>query len=258
VRLCVLGAGGKMGRMVLELAADRAGVEIASALDADGAPAVGTEVSPGVMATSDLVAGLRAADVYIDFTVPAATVAAANAAAKLGVSAVIGTTGLTDSDRAAIDALATRSPVVFAPNFSLGVNVLFNLAEIAARALGADFDLEVVEMHHKHKRDAPSGTAIALAEALARGRGQNLSDVARYQRAGDVGPRPDGEIGVFAVRGGAIPGEHTAFLIGDSERIEITHRAASREIFAAGALTAATWVHGKPAGLYGMKDVLGL
>jgi 4-hydroxy-tetrahydrodipicolinate reductase len=247
-----------MGRLVIEEAAQRADVRVTAAVDAEGAPGLGAPAAFGVVATSDLAAGMDAADVYIDFTTPVATLTAARAAADRGVAAVIGTTGLGDVERAAIETLAQRAPVVWAPNFSLGVNVLLSLAETAARALGDEVDIEVAELHHKHKRDAPSGTAIALAEALARGRGQDLATVARYQRAGDVGPRTPGEIAILSLRGGDIPGEHTAFLIGDGERIEIVHRAANRAIFAVGALRAALWVHGRAPGLYAIKDVLGL
>lgn len=256
--LCVLGPSGRMGAQVLALSADRADVTVAAAVDRADCPMVGTEVAPGVNVTSDLAAGLAAADVYIDFTSPAASRLAALAALDHRTAAIVGTTGLDSDALSALDALSKVAPVIVAPNFSLGVNVLLGLAERASRALGPEFDLEVVELHHKRKRDAPSGTAIALADALARGREQNLDDVKRYAREGDVGPRPAGEIGVVAVRGGDIIGEHTAYLISEVERIEITHRAASRAIFAAGALRAATWAAGRAPGTYTMNDVLGL
>lgn len=254
-RLCVLGPSGRMGRMVLELAAEDPAIEVVSALDRAGTDLVGREVAPGVLATADAHAALGAADVYIDFTTPAATAAAARVALEHGVAAVVGTTGMDDDCERALAALAEKAPVLAAPNFSLGVNVLLGLAEQAARALGAGFDLEVVELHHRRKRDAPSGTAIALGQALARGRGL---DYDQARRACEVGPRSDDQIGVVAVRGGDIIGEHTAYLIGELERIEISHRAGSRAIFAAGALRAAAWLAGKPAGRYGMRDVLGL
>ncbi len=258
LRLCVLGPGGRMGAQVLALAAGDPAVEVVAAVDRPGAGIVGSEVAPGVIAGDDLGAGLARADVYIDFTSPGATAAAAQAAVERGVAAVVGTTGLDAGARAALDALTARAPVLVAPNFSLGVNLLFALAETAARALGDEFDLEVVELHHKRKRDAPSGTAIALAQALARGRDLDYDDAHRYAREGDVGLRPDGEIGVAAVRGGDIIGEHTAYLIGELERIELTHRAASRSIFAAGALRAARWLRGRAPGHYAMRDLLGL
>ena len=258
IKLCVLGPSGRMGQMVLAEAANSQAMQVVAAVDGESANGLGQEVGPGIVVSSDLAAGLEAADVYIDFTTPEGTRLAAASAREQKVAGVIGTTGLDATARAAVDALAETAPVVMAPNFSLGVNVLLGLAEQAARVLREQYDAEVVELHHKRKRDAPSGTAIALAEALARGRGEKLSEVARYSREGDVGERPSREIGVLAVRGGDIVGEHTAYLIGEHERLEITHRAGSRRIFAAGAVQAAAWVVGKPAGLYSMQDVLGL
>ncbi len=257
IKLCVPGAGGRMGQMVIAEALARDDIAVVSACEDPGHPAIGTEAAPGVTVSPKLAA-LAEADVYIDFTVPAATRQFAEAALEHNTAAVIGTTGLDHDAGEALDALSKAMPIVVAPNFSLGVNLMLVLAEQAARTLGPEFDLEVVETHHKMKRDAPSGTAIALAEALALGRGQVLDDVKRYSREGDIGPRKDGEIGVSTVRGGDVAGEHTAFFFGPSERIEITHRATSRAIFARGALRAAAWVVGKPAGRYTMRDVLGL
>ena len=262
IRLCVLGPAGRMGRMVIELAQEREDIAVTAAVARPGSAIVGTRITPAVTVTDDLHAALAKVDAYIDFSTPAATSAAARVAATHGVAGVVGTTGLEAAAEAALDALAERAPVVWAPNFSLGVNVLLGLAERAARALGPDFDLEIVEMHHRHKRDAPSGTAVALADALARGRAGDADEAGRlprrHGRTGDVGPRPADEIGVLAVRGGDVVGEHTAYLLGPQERIEIAHRAGSRAIFAAGALRAACWAAGKPAGRYQMRDVLGL
>ncbi|MDQ3370699.1 MAG: 4-hydroxy-tetrahydrodipicolinate reductase, partial [Myxococcota bacterium] len=173
-------------------------------------------------------------------------------------AAVIGTTGLAPDDEAAIDALAAVAPVVVAANFSLGVNLLLGLVKTAARALGTEWDAEVVETHHRAKRDAPSGTALMIARAIAAGHGSTYDEVKRHTRDGDVGARPRGEIGVSAVRGGDVIGEHTAVFFGPAERIELTHRATSRAIFAAGALRAAAWAVGQPPGRYDMLDVLGL
>ncbi|WP_428264935.1 4-hydroxy-tetrahydrodipicolinate reductase, partial [Haliangium sp.] len=188
--------------------------------------------------------------------------AAARAATDRGIAGVIGTTGLGDEHQAAVDELAARAPVVWAPNFSLGVHVLLALARQAARALGPSFDIEVVELHHRHKRDAPSGTALALAAALDAGRGDGDPGAdalaRRFGREGDVGPRARAEMGVMAVRGGDVVGEHTAYLLGEHERLELTHRAGSRDVFAAGALHAAAWTAGRAPGRYGMGDVLGL
>jgi 4-hydroxy-tetrahydrodipicolinate reductase len=171
---------------------------------------------------------------------------------------VIGTTGLAKDDEAAVDALAEVAPIVVAANFSLGVNLMLGLVRTAARALGPEWDAEVVETHHRAKRDAPSGTALMIARAIAAGHGSNYDEVKRHTRDGEVGARPRGEIGVATVRGGDVIGEHTASFFGPAERIEITHRASSRAIFAAGALRAAAWVVGKPPGRYDMLAVLGL
>lgn len=257
-RVCVLGPSGRMGRAVIDAAAGRRDVTIVSAADRPDAPGLGAEVVAGVTVTADLGAALDACDAYVDFTIPAGTRAAAEAAVARRRAAVIGTTGFGPADQAAIDALAAVAPVVVAANFSLGVNLVLGLVQTAARALGPDWDAEVVETHHRAKRDAPSGTALAIARAIAAGHGVAYESVARHGRDGDVGARPRGEIGVAAVRGGDVVGEHTAYFFGPAERIEISHRASSRAIFAAGALHAAAWVVGKPPGRYDMLDVLGL
>lgn len=257
-RVCVLGPSGRMGRAVIDAAAGRAGITITAAIDRDGAPGLGAPVLPGVIASADLDAGLAASDVYIDFTSPASTRIAATVAHARGQAAVIGTTGLTGDDEIAVAALAQVAPIVVAANFSLGVNMVLGLVQQAARALGTEWDAEVVETHHRAKRDAPSGTALMIARAIAAGHGSDYDQVKRHTRDGDVGARPRGEIGVSSVRGGDVIGEHTAFFFGPAERIEIGHRASSRAIFAAGALRAAAWVVGKPPGRYDMLDVLGL
>jgi 4-hydroxy-tetrahydrodipicolinate reductase len=247
-----------MGRAVLEAAAGERDVAIVAAVDRPGVGIIGREVAPGVVASDDLRAGLAACDVYIDFTTPAGTAAAAAVARELRRGAVIGTTGLDAAAGAAIDALAQVAPVVVAANFSLGVNVVLGLVKRAARALGPSWDPEIVELHHRAKRDAPSGTAIAIGKAVAEGLGVDYDDAKRYAREGEVGARPDGEIGVVAVRGGDVVGEHTAFFFGKHERVEISHRATSRAIFATGAVRAATWTVQQPPGRYDMLDVLGL
>lgn len=260
VRVCVLGPSGRMGRAVIDLAASHADLRLVAAVDRPDAPGLGAQVggAAGLVATADLAAGLDACDVYIDFTSPAATHAAAEAAAARGRAAVIGTTGLSPADEDAVAALARAAPIVVASNFSLGVNLMRGLARTAARVLGPDWDAEVVETHHRAKRDAPSGTALTIAREIAAGHGSDYDRVKRHARDGDVGARPRGEIGVVAVRGGDVIGEHTAYFFGPAERIEIGHRASSRHIFAAGALRAATWVVGKPPGRYDMLAVLGL
>ena len=257
-RVCVLGPSGRMGRAVIDAAAGRDDVAISAAVDRSGAPGLGSDVGSGVAAQDDLRAGLAASDVYVDFTTPGSTRAAAELARSLNKAAVIGTTGLTPADEAAVAALAEVAPIVVAANFSLGVNLLLGLVQQAARALGTEWDAEIVETHHRAKRDAPSGTALMIAKAIAAGHGSDYDSVKRHSRDGDIGPRPRGEIGVSTVRGGDVVGEHTAYFYGPAERIEITHRAGSRAIFAAGALRAAAWAVGKPPGRYDMLAVLGL
>ncbi len=281
--LCVIGPTGRMGQMVLELAHADKDMTVVSAVVEPGSVDVGRELLPGLVATDDVAAGLGPAEVYIDFSAPAATIEIAELARERAVAGIVGTTGLGEDGHAALDALAERAPVVWAANFSLGVNVLLGLAERAAQALGPEFDLEVVELHHRHKRDAPSGTALVLADALSRGRRRGSTSGAysssasghgsslqtsyaagdgpmpyRYGREGETGPRRNDEIGVFAVRGGEVIGEHTAYFLGQHERVEITHRASSRAVFASGALRAARWTVGKSPGKYTMRDVLGL
>lgn len=256
-RVCVLGPSGRMGRAVLDASAGRADVKVTAAVDREGVSVVGREVAPGVIASADLAAGLGSADVYIDFTSPDGTRAAALIAAQRRMPAVIGTTGLSAEHERAVAELAQVAPVVVAANFSLGVNLVLGLVRQAAKVLGPDWDAEVVETHHRAKRDAPSGTALAIARAIAAGHGVDYDAVKRHTRDGDVGARPRGEIGVSSVRGGDVIGEHVAYFFGPAERIEIAHRATSRTIFAAGALKAAAWVVGKPPGRYDMLHVLG-
>jgi 4-hydroxy-tetrahydrodipicolinate reductase len=239
--IVVVGAAGKMGRAVQAAAVERTDLRISATIDAE-----------------DGVSAIHACDAYIDFSTPAATLAIAKAATAAKTAAVIGTTGLGADAEAALGELARVAPIVVAANFSLGVNLMLGLVRQAARALGPDWDAEVVEIHHKLKRDAPSGTALAIAKAIAAGHGVDYDSVKRHARDGDIGPRPRGEIGVATVRGGNVVGEHTAYFFGTDERIEISHRATSRGIFATGALVAAAWVVGKPAGRYTMLDVLGL
>jgi 4-hydroxy-tetrahydrodipicolinate reductase len=247
-----------MGRALIEASAGRTDVSLVAAIDREGADKLGETVAPGVVSRTDLRAGLGASDVYIDFTSPSGTRAALAIARELAKPAVVGTTGLSVEDSAELDDLAGVAPIVVAANFSLGVNLLLGLVQQAARALGAEWDAEIVEAHHRAKRDAPSGTALMIGRAIAAGHGSDYDAVKRHARDGDVGPRPRGEIGVSTVRGGDVIGEHTATFFGPAERIEISHRASSRAIFANGALRAAAWVVGKPPGRYDMLAVLGL
>lgn len=253
-KLLILGPSGRMGRALIEGAAGRTDVRVVAAVDRP--EAAGLQIG-SLTSTSDAAAGLDASDVYIDFTSPAATRSVAALATARKRAAVIGTTGLTADDEAALAELAKVAPIVVAANFSLGVNLVLGLVRTAASVLGPEWDAEVVETHHRAKRDAPSGTALMIARAIAAGHGSDYDAVKRHSRDGDIGPRPRGEIGVSAVRGGDVIGEHTATFFGAAERIEIGHRATSRSIFAAGALRAAAWVVGKSPGRYDMLDVLG-
>ncbi len=240
-RLLVVGAAGKMGKAVQAAASGRSDLAVSGTVDAG----------------DDVAAALAGCDVYIDFSTPAATALAARAAATTRPAAVIGTTGLTADANAALEALSEVAPVIVAANFSLGVNLMLGLVRQAAKALG-EWDAEVVETHHNKKRDAPSGTALAIARAIAAGHGVEYDAVKRHTRDGEIGARPHGEIGVATMRGGDVVGEHVAYFFGEAERIEIAHRATSRSIFATGALVAAAWLVGKPPGRYTMLDVLGL
>jgi len=241
------------------------GIAVHSAFDRAGTAAIGRDagtyagIEPlGVIITDDIDAALRGADAIIDFTAPAASVALAQRASQHGLVHVIGTTGCTAEDDAAIRAAAGNGArIVKAGNFSLGVNLLQGLVRKAAEVLGDDFDIEIVEMHHNRKVDAPSGTALMLGQAAAKGRGIDLDAHADRGRDGMTGARTRGDIGFAALRGGTVVGEHTVMFAGDSERIELTHRAESRTIFANGAVRAAIWAAGQPAGFYDMADVLG-
>jgi 4-hydroxy-tetrahydrodipicolinate reductase len=254
-----------MGRaLVRAVVAASPEATLTAATEREGSPSLGQDA--GVVATGQplgvaIAAGVPAAgaaDVWIDFTVPAATAGYCEAAVAAGASLVIGTTGLAPEERAAIDRAAKKVPVVFAANYSVGINVMLKLVADAAQTLGSSYDLEIVETHHRAKRDAPSGTALRLAEALAEATGRDLGADARYERHGDVGPRPPTQIGLQTLRGGDVVGDHTVHFMGIGDRLEITHRASSRDTFATGAVRAALWLAGRPAGLYDMRSVLGL
>ena len=261
----VVGAGGRMGRMLVGVITAASGARLAAASEAPGADTLGKDagalagIEPlGVALTDDTGSVFQAADVVIDFTVPAATAAHAELAAANGTALVIGTTGLGAAEEAKVQAAAGAAPVVWAPNMSLGVNLLFALTEQVARSLGEDWDIEIVEMHHKHKVDAPSGTALGLGEAAARGRGVDLDQVSQRVRDGITGARRAGDIGFATLRGGDVVGEHTVIFATEGERIELTHKAGARAIFARGAVRAALWTRGRDPGLYSMFDVLGI
>jgi 4-hydroxy-tetrahydrodipicolinate reductase len=266
VRVAIAGSGGRMGQVLIDAVLATHDLRLAGALEISGSELLGHDAgersgrTTGVKVTADVAAGVRNADVLIDFTRPEATLAnlAACAAAKVG--AVVGTTGLSAADTDAMRRFAGIIPIVFAPNMSVGVNVLIKLVEVAAQRLGEDYDIEIVEMHHRHKVDAPSGTALRLGEAAAAPLGRDLKSVGVYAREGLTGERPARAIGFASLRGGDVVGDHTVIFAGDGERIELTHKAGSRVNFAQGALRAARFVASKrdAPGLYDMQDVLGL
>ena len=263
-RITVAGASGRMGRMLIEAVRASGDCVLAGALDQRGSPAVGTDAaaflgqSSGVLITDDLQAGLQGADVLIDFTRPEGTLAHLAVCGALGVKAVIGTTGFSEAQKAEIAAHAQRAAIVFSPNMSVGVNVTLKLLELAAKALATGYDIEIIEAHHRHKVDAPSGTALQMGEVVARALGRNLQDCAVYERHGVTGERDPSSIGFATIRGGDIVGDHTVLFAGTGERIEITHKSSSRATYAQGSLRAARFLMAHERGLFGMADVLGL
>jgi 4-hydroxy-tetrahydrodipicolinate reductase len=265
VGVVVCGAAGRMGRMLVELAGETPGLRVAGAIEAPGHPTVGQDagtvagVRPlGVPIAADLTGVCAREHVVIDFTVPAATLAHAAAAAAAGAGLVIGTTGLDAAQDRELRRVAAGTRAVIAANYSVGVTVLLELVAHASRLLGDGFDAEIVELHHHHKKDAPSGTALALGRAIAAARGQVFDRAKVLSREGIVGPRRAGEIGIVALRAGDAVGDHTVTFGGLGERVELVHRAQSRACLARGALRAAAWVSGRPPGVYAMRDVLGL
>jgi 4-hydroxy-tetrahydrodipicolinate reductase len=265
MRLVILGAGGRMGRTLVKMIADTAGATVVGAVEQPGSPLIGQDAgvlaglpASGVKLTADLKPLLAQADGMLDFTAPAATVAACALAAEAGVVHVVGTTGLTADDMDKLKAAAARTAILQAGNMSLGVNLLTAVVRRVARALDEDYDIEVVEMHHNKKIDAPSGTALMLGQAAAEGRQVDLDQRSARGRDGITGARKRGDIGFAALRGGTVVGEHSVIFAGPAERIELVHRAEDRALFARGAVKAALWARGKPPGLYSMADVLGL
>jgi 4-hydroxy-tetrahydrodipicolinate reductase len=264
-RIAVMGAGGRMGRELIRAAQDRPGCVIAGGIEAAGSPLVGQDLGTlaglpplGVAVTSDPLSLIARADAILDFTTPAATVAFAGLAANARIVHVIGTTGFSVADEAAIAAAGRHAVIVKAGNMSLGVNLLAAITRQVAAALDADYDIEIVEMHHRHKVDAPSGTALMLGQAAADGRGIDLAARSVRTRDGHTGARNSCDIGFQSLRGGSVVGEHTVIFAGEGERIELTHIAGDRSIFARGAVKAALWGRGRKPGVYAMADVLGL
>jgi len=268
IRIAVAGAGGRMGQALIEATLSEPGLALSSAFDVAGSPLAGRDAgerfgrASGVIVGTNPDAAVAAADVLIDFTRPEGTLAHLAACVRHRTGAVVGTTGLSDAQKAELAERAKSVPVVFAPNMSVGVNVLLALVENAARRLGAGYDIEVVEMHHRHKVDAPSGTALGLGEAAAKGAGIALAKNAVYAREGTIGERTRGTVGFATLRGGDVVGEHTVIFAGAGERVELSHKATSRQNFATGALRAAHFVAAhraqERAGLFDMQDVLGL
>lgn len=262
LRIAIAGAGGRMGRALIEAALDASDLQLAAALERSDSPDIGNDCgqflgrATGVRVSERLDA-IADADVLIDFTRPEATLAHLQACQRHGVKLVIGTTGFDAAGKSAIAAAAQSIPIVFSPNMSVGVNATLKLLEVAARILDG-YDIEIVEAHHRHKVDAPSGTALKMGETIAAALGRTLDEVAVYSRHGTTGERRPGTIGFATIRGGDIVGDHTVLFAGPGERIEITHRSASRMNYALGALRAARFLATKSAGLYDMHDVLGL
>lgn len=263
--LVVGGAAGRMGTRIVALARERADLRIVGALEAAGHSALGADAGEvaqaghgGVPITSDAAAAITAGRVLVEFSVPEASLEHLRLVAAAGACAVIGTTGFSEAQRAEIEALGRRAAIMHAPNMSVAVTLAFKLLPIMARALGDDYDVEITEIHHRFKKDAPSGTAVRMAELVAEALGRDIATVGVYGRHGLAGERPAKEIGVMALRSGDVVGEHTVSFGSLGERLELTHRAHSRDTFGRGALRAARWVAGQPPGLYSMADVLGL
>jgi 4-hydroxy-tetrahydrodipicolinate reductase len=247
-----------MGQCVRSALAGEPSLRLAAALEAPGHPRLGEEIAPGVKLQGDLEAALAGCDVAIDFSQAAVSLAVLRAAAEAGVGIVMGTTGLSADQRAELARAARRIPVLHAPNFSVSVNVLVWLVREAARRLGPGYDAEILELHHAKKLDAPSGTALLLAEAIAEGRGHPLEGHLVLERAGQTGARPPGAIGIQSLRAGDSPGDHSVLFAAEGERLELVHRSQTRDHFARGAVRAAAWLAGRTAGLYRFEQVLGL
>ena len=265
INVGVIGAGGRMGRMLIEAVQENPQTTLNAAIERQGSSLVGADAGEvaaigrlDVQIVDDLKAVINDIDVLIDFSLPDATEQNMQICAANKVAMVIGTTGFNEQQEQVLTEASKQIAIVYAGNYSTGVNLSLKLLAMAAKAFGNDADVEVIEAHHKHKIDAPSGTAYMMAEAVAEARGQNLKDVAVYGREGQTGERKAGSIGIHAIRGGEIIGDHTVMFIADGEVVEITHRARARMTFAAGAVRAATWVIKQEVGQYNMQDVLGL
>jgi len=265
MKIGIVGAAGRMGQMLVRQVAETQGCVLAGATERPGSDAIGRDAGllagvgeAGAAITDDAAAMIAAVDAIIDFTAPDATVRHAELAAQSGAAIIVGTTGMGPGHIESLKGAARHVPVVFAPNMSVGVNLLMAVVEQVARTLDDSYDIEIVEMHHRHKVDAPSGTALGLGRAAAKGRGVDMDEVGRLSREGHTGARPRGEIGFATLRGGDVIGDHTVCFATEGERVELTHKASGRQIYAAGALRAALWTRGRAPGLYSMNDVLGI
>ena len=264
MKIAVAGASGRMGRMLIETILDADDASLSGALDIEGVPALGSDAGlvlgkhTGVIISADLDVGLAGAEFLIDFTRPEGTLKHVEYCAAHGIKLIIGTTGFDAAGKAAIAAAAEKTAIVFAPNMSVGVNVTMKLLELAAKSFSHGYDIEIIETHHRHKIDAPSGTALKMGEVIADALGRKLDDVAVYAREGITGERDPSSIGFATIRGGDVVGDHTVLFAGIGERIEISHKSASRVTYAHGALRAARFLRDKQTGLFDMQDVLGL
>ena len=265
MKIGIVGCAGRMGKMLINAVLDSEGCSLSGGTERLGSESLDRDLGElvgrghlGVPAESDAKALFQRSDAIIDFTAPAATLVHAELAAQSGRILVVGTTGMTPEDEAHLREAAKRTAIVYAPNFSIGVNLMMALTEQAAAILGDDYDIEIVEMHHHHKVDSPSGTALGLGRSAAAGRKVALDSVWCKSRDGHVGARRKGEIGFATLRGGDVVGDHTVMFAAEGERVELTHKASSRAVFAKGAVRAARWAEGKAPGLYTMRDVLGL
>lgn len=264
MNIAIAGSSGRMGRALLEAVERAPDMRVGAALERTGSPYLGKDAGEligapcGVAINDDVAGALDGSDVLIDFTRPEGTLAHLVFCRAKGIKMVIGTTGFSADQKEELQAAAREIPIVFAPNMSVGVNITLKLLEMSARVLNEDYDIEIIEAHHRHKVDAPSGTALLMGEVVARALGKNLSEVAIYSREGHTGERVPGAIGFATIRGGDIVGDHTVMFAGTGERIEISHKASSRATFAEGALRAARFLGNKQSGLFDMQDVLGL
>jgi 4-hydroxy-tetrahydrodipicolinate reductase len=264
MKIAIAGASGRMGRMLIEAVLDADDATLAGALDIASSSGIGTDATAfmgttsGVKIESDLAAGLKNAQYLIDFTRPEGTLKHLEYCAVHGIKVIIGTTGFDDAGKAAINAAAKKTAVLFAPNMSVGVNVTMKLLELAAKSFAQGYDIEIIEAHHRHKVDAPSGTALQMGEVVAKAIGRDLKEVGVFAREGVTGPRDPSSIGFATIRGGDIVGDHTVLFAGLGERVEITHKSSNRVHYAQGSLRAARFLADKPTGLYDMQDVLGL